>query len=88
MAVIWVTIGVVVYWTFVAKPAPQPESVVVVPVGSSSVEPGATSPQVTSTFNLETLRAAKLINLKLYGEVPLEVKSVGRPDPFSLITNP
>ncbi|MDZ4229911.1 MAG: hypothetical protein U1C53_02115, partial [Candidatus Veblenbacteria bacterium] len=40
IGLVWVTIGVVVYRSFVAKPAPQPAPAVVVPVGSSPVEPG------------------------------------------------
>ena len=84
MAVVWLIIGVVVYRTFLAKPAPAPESPIVSLPVSQPNQPVVT-PVTPSQVNFEILRDPKLTNLKVYGEVPVEVKALGRPNPFLLI---
>lgn len=85
MLVIWSIIGIVVYRTF-APSAPEPEPVVVdLP---TVIEPGdnQTTGETVADISVEKiLRSTELTNLKVFGEVPLEVKVLGRTDPFSSI---
>lgn len=84
MVVVWGIIGVVVYRTF-APPPPSPESpAIVLP---TQPIPGTGEPQLETPtdIGLEILRDPRLTNLKIFGEVPVEVKVLGRNDPFSLI---
>ena len=84
LAVVWGIIGVVVYRNFFASnyvpPAPVALGTPTIPIGTTEVP--VTIPE---SLGLEIFRDSRLINLKLFGEVPLEVKALGRTNPFSLI---
>jgi hypothetical protein len=81
MAVIWGIIGIVLYRNYFSSPAPPPPVLVVELKPEISGEtPAAVLPK---ELGLEVLRESRLIDLKLFGEVPLEVKALGREDPFT-----
>ena len=84
VAVIWAMIGIVVYRNFAPPPAAPAPAAIVVPIEPT---PGIVPAEPTgkAMVGIEILRDARLIQLKLFGEVPLEVKAMGRADPFSLI---
>lgn len=84
LGLVWVIIGVVVYRNFVPKTYTPPPSTVVVPINQDPNTP-IIEPNTPIVVSVDILRDAKLTNLKLFGEVPLEVKVLGREDPFSLI---
>ena len=83
MVLLWGIIGVVVYLNFVPK-APSIKPTLVLPI-----EPIISPGQPTGKFDLKTsadiLRDPALTNLKIFGEVPLEVTTLGRDNPFSQI---
>ncbi len=81
MVVIWGAIGILLYKNFgSSSPAP---AVVTIP---GAVNPTTATQVPPSTVgSLEVLRDPRLINLKVYGDVPLEVKVIGRTNPFEQI---
>ncbi len=85
MVLIWSIIGIVVYRTF-SSPAAEPEPVVVALPTEMEPTGGVPAGETVADISVEKiLRSSELVNLKVFGEVPLEVKVLGRQDPFSSI---
>ncbi len=80
LAVVWGIIGVVVYRSFLAKPTPAVTPIV--PVQTVPEIPGVSMPVPTEGFDRSILQDPRLINLKVFGEVPLEVRVRGNSNPF------
>lgn len=92
LIVIWSIIGVVVYRYFgLAKPAGyQSEATLTTPAPSeiNKTESQNVSPSTKEELDgigLEILRDKNFTDLMIFGEVPLEVKVLGRVNPFSLV---
>jgi hypothetical protein len=82
LVVVWGTIGVVVYRTFFAKPAPPPTVSSVLPTDTGGTAPGATATLPAAEFDRSVLKDSRLTSLKVFGEVPLEVRVRGKQNPF------
>lgn len=81
LVVVWGIIGVVVYRSFIAKPTPQATPITPVqPVVPET--PGGSASIPTEGFDRSILQDQRLINLKVFGEVPLEVRARGNSNPF------
>lgn len=83
LAVVWIIIGIVVYKNFVPNAAPT------IPTPVLPSNPGTSPAKPVEKFDLqvstEILRDPALTNLKIYGEIPLQVTGLGRPNPFAPI---
>ncbi len=79
IAAIWVTIGVVIYRAFFQAPGSPPS-----PIPLPQVVEQATPPARAggSAAGPELLKDPRVTNLTTFGEVPLEVKNRGNPNPF------
>jgi hypothetical protein len=85
LVAVWVIIGVVIYRNLVPRAAPAPYVNLTMPTASGIV-PAEPAGQASVSLGLKILRDPNFTLLRPFGEVPLEVKALGRANPFSQIT--
>ena len=81
MLVVWGTIGVLFYRNFFSTPSTAPLPEVNLPTNQPSGD-GAPIVRTPTELNKKLLQDPRFINLKIYGEVPVEPKGLGKANPF------
>ena len=80
MLVVWGTIGVLLYRNFLSQPSSPPPSGISLPDNLPTAGlPGTRTP---TELNRKLLQDPRFVNLKIYGDIPVEPKGLGKPNPF------
>lgn len=82
LVVAWTIVGIVVYQNFFGGTSSPPVININLPV---SVTPNNNQPNVNAptTLNSELFGDPRFMNLKIYGEIPVEPRGLGKPNPFA-----
>ncbi|MBI5466369.1 MAG: hypothetical protein HY974_03710 [Candidatus Kerfeldbacteria bacterium] len=81
MVVVWGIIGVVVYKNFFSTPGPTAPAGVNLPTDLPTGD-GILGARTPTELNRKLLQDPRFINLKIYGEVPVEPRGLGKSNPF------